>query len=163
MDGTLLIYHTFRHPNPIPDATCPHCALPSRKTCDIFNHPSPYAAYFLPAHQNLTVPQTELRSFILEAENELTDYNAYIARVTRLLTEERQARQSFLKQHRRLLIHIHGCPPEIMLEIFLHCLDWDISEARPNYTLLGPEMPIPWVLSAVCRRWRNILSDIPSY
>lgn len=157
------------------DPTCSRCGL-RPKVIRRIEQPSPYAMYLngIPLDQNPGgTPQmrAEVKSFVRDLENELLDCDADIARIEdllRLLKQERQAAESFITQHKCILSRVHALPPEITLEIFRYCLrDGFPPLNRPNYLLWHPrprELPIPWILSAVCRRWRNlILKESPSY
>lgn len=110
----------------------------------------------------------EIKSFIHAIEDELLDCDADIARIERLLLtlkQERQAGETFLAQHKSLLSPILTCPPDILLEIFYLSLEGSWPPfTRPYYHMLDPSTaPTPWILSSVCRQWRGILRESPSY
>lgn len=114
--------------------------------------------------------RADIKSFVHAMENELLDCDADIARVEdllRRLKQERQAAESFVAQHKCILSRVHALPPEITVEIFRYCLDEGLPPLnRPRYAVLHPKpgaLPMPWILSAVCRRWRNIIKETPSY
>lgn len=145
------------------DPTCPRCGLPPKSKS--INRPSPYTAYFdAPTEQSPAI-RAKIRSFTLALEAELLVCDADITRLEELLhllKNEREAGQSFIAQHKRLLSRVHALPPEILLVIFRFCSERRFSIlTRPSIFTVGSEIPMPWVLSAVCRRWKNILRDSP--
>ncbi|KAG1839418.1 hypothetical protein DFJ58DRAFT_614455, partial [Suillus subalutaceus] len=57
--------------------------------------------------------------------------------------------------HEELVSDLDRLPTELLYHIFIHCLP------KTGYTLPNSKSP-PMLLTRICRRWREVASDMPS-
>ena len=91
---------------------------------------------------------------LLEMENSAddTDYGAEVERCQTLLNHlvrDRDEASNILEKHHALLSPVRRLPPEVLCEIFLHCL--------PDKAFVTPApLEPPLLLASVCSMWRSI-------
>ncbi|KAJ6512822.1 hypothetical protein C8R45DRAFT_961478 [Mycena sanguinolenta] len=99
----------------------------------------------------------EIRSFLVEPENELTRIDARIEEMEialALLKEQRALLKKPIDAHGVLISVIRRLPQDILVEIFLACLP---SE---HDALIDPT-EAPLVLGRICRHWRSLVYSTP--
>ncbi|THU93087.1 hypothetical protein K435DRAFT_757724 [Dendrothele bispora CBS 962.96] len=100
---------------------------------------------------------SHIHKLLFLPEQELQNIDKEIARLDTLLHDLRSRREkvvSYIHKHRRLLSPIHRIPPEIIAELFNHCL----PSAHPPTRDLSEA---PLLLTLVCKQWREIAFNTP--
>ena len=134
---------------PSSSSPCPCCGASSaRQTYPAYPSPS---AGMLSSNTVFSADQTRRHSeTIAEIEvqiSRLDDEKSRLQKAMDYLLNERQEFQRSLDEHRCLVAPIRRIPPELLSEIFLHCLDGD---SDLDITAA------PLVLTFVCSRWRTV-------
>jgi hypothetical protein len=77
------------------------------------------------------------------------------------IVQKRDAVLVYETLHMALVAPIKRLPPEVLSEIFLHCIDTDSSDLH-NERDLAPRLDkAPLLLGSVCSRWRSISLSTP--
>ncbi|KAF9012162.1 hypothetical protein BDZ89DRAFT_919023, partial [Hymenopellis radicata] len=74
------------------------------------------------------------------------------------LVSARQHAQSHFEDARSLLHPRRSIPNELLAKIFSHCIVKVHHVEEPDG--LDPRAA-PWLLNGVCRRWRNLATNLP--
>ncbi|KAJ6447510.1 hypothetical protein C8R45DRAFT_188778 [Mycena sanguinolenta] len=93
----------------------------------------------------------------MESNQSLRDRLAELNAQIPLLEAERERIQQKL---RSITYPVLALPPEMTSEIFLHCLP-DLQHADPIFWRGFEGIPIPLLLSQICRVWRDIALNTP--
>ncbi|KAL0068401.1 hypothetical protein AAF712_004479 [Marasmius tenuissimus] len=95
----------------------------------------------------------QIEELLIQPTQELNRLNSEIHHLRSTLgylLSQREKLQSFVNSHRALISPIRRLPPEVLSEIFVHCL----QDKDRNPTRSVTEAPL--LLTFVCRRWREI-------
>ncbi|KII92014.1 hypothetical protein PLICRDRAFT_104006, partial [Plicaturopsis crispa FD-325 SS-3] len=134
--------------------TCKHCSVP------LVEVPSPAHTSPVPdlIGTNGVPPPSKvpaIRRLIGEETKRLSVLETELARMQAIvdrLARERNEAEKTVRTHRDLLSLARALPPELLSEIFVHCLPEDTT---PNVRRA------PLLLGRVCRRWRAISLSTP--
>ncbi|KAJ7454395.1 hypothetical protein FB451DRAFT_1279814 [Mycena latifolia] len=96
------------------------------------------------------------RRLVSEAKKELADVKAQIA----ALSSQQKHLEQYVAEHERIVFSINRLPPEILSLIFLFTLPPPHDSSLHRYC--EPRKISPWLISRVCRRWRDVSLSTPS-
>ncbi|KAJ8080304.1 hypothetical protein AAF712_003740 [Marasmius tenuissimus] len=109
-------------------------------------------------HTITSTERSAITQYILDAENDIKDYQAEINRLKTTiwtLENKKDALQKSMKRFRFLLSPVYKLPPEILITIFNFCCEMNDLQVK------GDSLPMALTLSRVCGRWRDILLSTP--
>jgi len=95
----------------------------------------------------------QIQELLIQPTQELNRLNSEIQHLKSTLSylfAQREKLQGFVNSHRALISPVRRLPPEVLSEIFVHCL----QDKERNPTRSVGEAPL--LLTLVCRRWREI-------
>ncbi|KAF9006684.1 hypothetical protein BDQ17DRAFT_1352197 [Cyathus striatus] len=99
----------------------------------------------------------QIKDFLLESTYQMSNLEDEIVRVQRVLDalkDKFHALSAGVEAHRALLLPIRRLPPDVVCEVFVHCLPSD-----HNAVMSSAEAPM--LLGRVCRSWRTIALSTP--
>ncbi|KIY65789.1 hypothetical protein CYLTODRAFT_492033 [Cylindrobasidium torrendii FP15055 ss-10] len=151
---------------------CSRCNLSLQEPARLYQQPSPFQQYLgTTFSQNESVSPSDVanaKPYIQALESDIVALDSeIIALRLALLALENQREEAFahLHLHKCLLCRVHDLPTEILCQIFLYCLDK--SDDGGSYDLFARKRSringrtVPWDLTAVCRRWREVGTHMP--
>ncbi|KAL0578165.1 hypothetical protein V5O48_003831 [Marasmius crinis-equi] len=109
-------------------------------------------------HTITSSERASITQYILDAENDVKDYQAEINRLKTTiwaLENKKDALKKSMKRFKFLLSPVYRLPPEILITIFDFCCDTNELQAKDDH------FPMALTLSRVCGRWRDILLSTP--
>ncbi|KAF5353494.1 hypothetical protein D9756_008020 [Leucocoprinus leucothites] len=106
-----------------------------------------------PTNEEAAIVRTALTSSVTEVAALESEAIRLQSRLNKLVCEKQQL-SAFVKAHRALLAPVRSLHPDILQEIFYHCLP-----TAHNTLMSNKEAPI--VLGLVCRQWREIAYSTP--
>ncbi|KAK1226495.1 hypothetical protein PQX77_010579 [Marasmius sp. AFHP31] len=104
-------------------------------------------------HSATSLEIGQIRELLIQPTQELKRLNSEIQHLKSTLSylfSQRDRLQSFVNSHSALISPVRRLPPEVLSEIFVHCL----QDKDRNPTRSLTEAPL--LLTFVCRRWREI-------
>ncbi|KAK7024951.1 F-box domain-containing protein [Favolaschia claudopus] len=128
---------------------------PSTISTDILDTNNPPAEHDFPALRDFIERATARRAF-------LDDFIDPLKVEFDLLREERSALEVEIRKHERAVSPLRRFPTELMSEIFAQAVQpCEILKDSSNSYFLDMQSG-PWLLSAVCSRWRGIALSQPN-
>ena len=128
---------------------CKTCDTPVNSHKTIPSSPTPHLCRTIQ-----TLDESEvliLRKTLRDANSDLHGLHCDIARVQAILDKLRLERESLCKftiEHNAFLAPIRRLPMEILIKIFMHCMDYSRSTSNPQLA--------PSLISRVCKGWRQV-------
>src|ERR1700683_838801 len=126
---------------------------------------TPVPAELLSSGVMLSATQTDMvHDTISIAQSRISHIDCEIARLKDSageLQHKRAALLTYTKNHTALVAPVRCLPPEILSEIFLHCMDprWFGPEYNFHENPRLDKMPL--LLGEICSRWRSIALSTP--
>ncbi|KIM81163.1 hypothetical protein PILCRDRAFT_821601 [Piloderma croceum F 1598] len=105
----------------------------------------------------------DIQRAIVQADTNIALIDQEIARINELLAHVELRRAEMCRYgatHRALLAPVRQCPDEILSEIFIHCNS--ISEEKDRIYTGMKKRRMPWLVSDICRRWREVALRTPA-
>jgi F-box-like len=140
---------------------CPSCGHAITKDIQVPTTPVPelLGGYFVP-----TTIQTQLiHDTLSTAQSYMSQIDNEVIRLTSDVEELQSKRADLLKytqSHIALSTPVRRFPPEILSEIFLHCME--TKWFNPAYYERLPRLDrAPLLLGSVCKQWRTIALSTP--
>lgn len=118
--------------------------------CKPSSTPFPHLISTYSIHINSELPL--INNHIDDLETEI----AYVERKIALLKDRRMQLRSEIRLHRGMTSPFRRFPAELLIKLFEHTIPIDgLNDGLPVSNQ-------PWVLAAVCRRWRDIVVSTPT-
>ncbi|KAF8232771.1 hypothetical protein L208DRAFT_1175008, partial [Tricholoma matsutake] len=108
--------------------------------------------------------QTSVRDLISEQQTELDIINHEICQLRCTLSclqDKAKHRRKQLARYRVAVAPQKNLPPEVLAEIFVHCLLESTLNIGVPPLSTGKEVATPWAIMCVCVRWRQVALGEP--
>jgi len=99
----------------------------------------------------------DIRQVIMQADTDVALIDQEITHINEVLARVELQRADIYMHggtHRAFLAAVRRCPNEILSEIFIHCNN--ISEEGDRMYAGMRKRRMPWLVSDICRRWREV-------
>ncbi|KAK7448796.1 hypothetical protein VKT23_013526 [Stygiomarasmius scandens] len=114
-------------------------------------NPSRFEAFFNTNYAASDVEAEEIKRIIRGSEQELAVLDEEITK----LESRRNKISIFVNGHRSLCSPVRRLPPELLSQIFIHCIPSQHLPTRSN-------LEAPLLFLQVCRKWRQVTLDTPA-